>query len=96
MRYSESDYIRGADLQVDDKLLMVPARLLPTPRVRYANNAVEMPDKGAWNLVRKRFLRPGEIESWAVLSFLQTHEASDIDIQNFVSKLTENLHNLGV
>lgn len=91
LRIEGSDYIREANLNIANRLLEVSAHLLPTPRVLY-DGTNELPSKGSWNLLKKRFFEPGEIECWAILMF---QRLSDQQVGRFRSDLELRLNNLG-
>lgn len=68
-------------------LLVVPARQLDAPQVKYSR-PIKLGDKAEWNLQGHTFKRPcksGEIWSWAWVSFSYSHTPSQI-LTNLMNK----------
>ncbi|KAK6339590.1 hypothetical protein TWF718_008986 [Orbilia javanica] len=57
-------------ITVDQNMIIVPARILPTPKLQYLNKAMNVPTgRGQWNLSDVRFYRGAALSRLQVLSF---------------------------
>ncbi|KAJ5391403.1 hypothetical protein N7509_006893 [Penicillium cosmopolitanum] len=60
------NYFRDRQIKFSDEMLVVPARVLDAPVLKYGTRT-EKPQRGAWNLVGKQFSTGVSIETWVVL-----------------------------
>ncbi|TKR77840.1 hypothetical protein L596_018742 [Steinernema carpocapsae] len=69
---SSNVYHQAAGITITEKPLLVRGRILPNPKIIYANNVVVSPDaqKATWRLDRQKphYLIPAKIEKWAMYS----------------------------
>ncbi|RSH92939.1 hypothetical protein EHS25_008385 [Saitozyma podzolica] len=94
--HSNQAKIREWGLQVNTNMVQLQARVLPAPRVLYANNVDARVDKGMWNLRGKQFFRPGRtpLVAWAVISFDRYTDRGTM--QSYVTYLCDTLIAHGV
>nr|XP_018267308.1 uncharacterized protein I303_01293 [Kwoniella dejecticola CBS 10117]OBR89466.1 hypothetical protein I303_01293 [Kwoniella dejecticola CBS 10117] len=67
-------------LQVNKKMIQLQARILPPPRVSYADGTGIVPRDGTWNLRGKRFFKNGKkpLIAWSVVSFEKYTEQDEM------------------
>ncbi|WWC66253.1 uncharacterized protein I206_100154 [Kwoniella pini CBS 10737] len=82
-------------LQVNQRMIQLPARILPAPTVAYGNGGV-VPRDGSWNLRGKRFFRNGKkpLVAWAVVSFDRYTEQDEM--HRYITFMVESLTAHGV
>lgn len=71
-KYNEDKHAREFGISVSNDLVSVEARVLPPPTLKYHDSGVEkscIPRVGAWNMIKKKMVNGGSIQSWACLSF---------------------------
>lgn len=92
--WANSVSLQAAGMSISTAPLEVSARHLSLPNVYYHNDqpASIHGQDGSWNVLGKRFVRPGSIRSWAVIDYAR-HRGT---VENFLRKLQENLTNLGL
>ncbi|CUA70185.1 Protein argonaute-2 [Rhizoctonia solani] len=71
LQYNQSDYLRGAGVQVDRDPVMVQARVLEPPRIEFGDGQTLNVTNGTWNMVRKRMFKPAKLGCWAIALFAQ-------------------------
>ena len=57
----------GFGISIKGQMTMVPARVLPMPRVMYSSKAQEVDARASWNLRSVKFSRGASLDKWAVL-----------------------------
>lgn len=70
--YKEDRYAQEFGITVMDQLTSVEARVLPPPMLKYHDSGREKtcnPRVGAWNMINKKMVNGGRIQSWACVSF---------------------------
>ncbi|KAI0934439.1 hypothetical protein AcV5_006280 [Taiwanofungus camphoratus] len=93
--YHKSDFMQDAGMVVNPQPIQIRGRVLPTPQILYGQGQMNIKQKtGAWNVVGQQLVSPSRIKSWAIVVFDQSTEL--FAIQQFITKLTKNLKNLGV
>jgi eukaryotic translation initiation factor 2C len=67
LAWNQDDHLREFGIQIQPKMLNVPARLLPNPEVRFNGDKINPATSGRWDLRGKKFLEPNvkELSSWA-------------------------------
>jgi eukaryotic translation initiation factor 2C len=74
LAYGQSEYVRQFGMNVNTSgPLRVQARVLKPPTLRYGDKSRQptiVPNNGSWNMVDKKFYRPGHgVERWAMIIF---------------------------
>lgn len=100
-----------AGIAVDIKPLQITARELPPVSVQYGGDVFEVcysamtwlwmliahplqtPKNGGWNVTSKQFINPATVQAWGVVIF--DTRARIEHVQQFISKLFENMNKLG-
>ncbi|KAJ7197205.1 argonaute-like protein [Mycena pura] len=65
--YCTSEYIRDAGMDIETKPLILDAKLLEPPRIRFQDQEV-VPRDGSWNVVNQKFRSAKALRSWAVVN----------------------------
>lgn len=66
--HDQDNSIKPFGLSAETKMLTVPGRVLRTPRITFADRAIDAdPQRASWNLVGRKFARPGTHGNWRVL-----------------------------
>jgi len=66
-RPNASPQMSAFGVSVGNNMAVVPARILPPPRVQYGQGSPIVDEKASWNLKNVKFARGGRLEHWAVL-----------------------------
>ncbi|KAI0692213.1 Piwi-domain-containing protein [Cytidiella melzeri] len=97
--YAASSWMREAGITVNPQALHIDGRQLNPPSIEYASNtqlltslAHKAVSDGKWNVVKKKFLMPREINAMGVIVF--DAQAQEADVVNFVQKLYTNMQAL--
>ena len=75
-------------INVNPKMIVVPGRIVPAPRVTYSENKSEQPRFGAWNMIGKKYSEPGQMPLWTFLRI----GGADIGVNEknaFITALTQ-------
>lgn len=74
--------LKDWNMTLDSQLLQVPARILFSEHLIFANNRIES-WKGDWtkNMQRARLLQPKELRNWVIIG--NQRDVSNIDVSNF-------------
>ncbi|ELU45830.1 CDP-diacylglycerol-glycerol-3-phosphate 3-phosphatidyltransferase [Rhizoctonia solani AG-1 IA] len=67
----QSDYLRGAGVQVDREPVTVQARVLNPPQIEFGDRQTLNVSNGTWNMVRKTMFKPAKVGCWAIALFAQ-------------------------
>lgn len=59
--------MNGFGISVDTQMSVIPARILPPPRLSYLSGGMLNARDGSWNIVNVKFQRPGTLGNWLVL-----------------------------
>lgn len=89
--------LAGFGMSVDDRMAVVPSRVLPAPQVQYRTGRAHV-QHGSWNLVGVTFQDAAHIRKWAVLCLNDRRRGGDpFQVQAyedfvgaFVAKLRQN------
>ena len=57
----------GFGIKIGSQMAVVPARILPLPKVIYSSRAQDVDNRASWNLRNVRFSRGATLDNWAVL-----------------------------
>ncbi|ONK75713.1 uncharacterized protein A4U43_C03F19770 [Asparagus officinalis] len=71
-KYEDDKYAQEFGIKVAKQLTSVEARVLPPPMLKYHDSGKEKtcnPRVGAWNMINKKMVNGGKIDSWACVSF---------------------------
>ncbi|KAG8691771.1 hypothetical protein FRC11_010125 [Ceratobasidium sp. 423] len=71
LQYNQSDYLRGAGVQVDREPITIPARVLNPPQIEFGGGQALDVRFGAWNMVQKKMYKPAWLGCWAIALFAQ-------------------------
>lgn len=76
-------------LGVNPEMVTIPARVLATPAVVYAEGKSAKIEEGAWNTANQKFHRPGTLRSWDVI-ILDNERAGQLGtpLKNLEDRLT--------
>ena len=64
---SNSDTLRRFDIDISDKMAVIPGRILAAPSVMYATRAQEVDHRASWNLRNVKFSVGASLDKWSVL-----------------------------
>lgn len=88
--YSKLPKVKNWGLTVEEKMMVVPARVLPPPKVTYANNVSVNAGGGKWDGRNKKFFKPGKpLTSWAVVSF--DYRMDEPAVKRFIDTLVRSM-----
>ncbi|KAG8065820.1 hypothetical protein GUJ93_ZPchr0004g38528 [Zizania palustris] len=77
--YHEDQFAKEFGIKIDDRLASVEARVLPPPRLKYHDSGREkdvMPRVGQWNMMNKKMVNGGRVNSWACINFARNVQDS--------------------
>ncbi|WWC86242.1 uncharacterized protein L201_001115 [Kwoniella dendrophila CBS 6074] len=96
LAHEKQSKIAAWGLQVNKRMVELQARILPPPRVFYANGVSTKPDDGGWNLRGKKFFRNGKkpLIAWSVISFDRWTEQDEM--HRYITYLCQVLEAHGV
>jgi len=72
LQYGQSEYVRAFGMNVNPTPILVPARVLPAPMLRYGLGSAEAtikPYNGQWNMRDKKLFRPAAIKTWVIVIY---------------------------
>lgn len=52
---------------IGNQMAVVPARILPAPRIQYGHGTPSVDEKASWNLRNVKFTKGSRLENWAVM-----------------------------
>ncbi|KAF3455136.1 hypothetical protein FNV43_RR05584 [Rhamnella rubrinervis] len=70
--YSADEIVKEFGIRVREDLMMVDARVLPCPMLKYHENGKEtkeVPRMGKWNMINKKLINGGKVEFWGCVNF---------------------------
>ncbi|CAE6507468.1 unnamed protein product [Rhizoctonia solani] len=94
LQYNQSDYLRGAGVQVDREPVVVQARVLNPPQIEFGGGQTLGVNNGTWNMVRKKMFKPAKIGCWAIALFAQ-QGGNDLG-RRLASRLTTVMKERGI
>ncbi|CEL59560.1 Protein argonaute-2 (Fragment) OS=Oryctolagus cuniculus GN=EIF2C2 PE=1 SV=2 [Rhizoctonia solani AG-1 IB] len=71
LQYNQSDYLRGAGVQVEQRPVTVDARVLNPPQIEFGDRQTLSVSNGTWNMLRKKMYKPAKVGCWAIALFAQ-------------------------
>ncbi|KAF9523774.1 argonaute-like protein [Crepidotus variabilis] len=74
---NRSPQMAAFGVSVGSEMAVVPARILPPPRIQYGKGTPSVDDKASWNLRDVKFSRGGRLENWAVLVIRDGNDSSE-------------------
>lgn len=95
----ENPDLKAFNMQVDERMLEIPARVLATPVVCYnaaARDSTCQPRDGVWNMIGKKVARGTELRSWGVVSFCGERMCPMGQVQGFVRELAVTCQDTGM
>ncbi|KAK0518600.1 Protein argonaute [Tilletia horrida] len=94
VKYEQDELLNTWGVSIAHEPVHVEGRQLKPPRVVYGGNKQDAPRGGAWNLMGKKFLRPGQpLASWAIVNF--TNKRVE-DVRVFGDALRKAMANVGM
>lgn len=94
---SRNEYMREFGLRLENELAVVPARILPPPRIEYARKSMVDPRDGGWRLDPSKKMYIGQrLESWGILVFEDEMRFSQHLVHSFVRELTSTMSENGM
>ncbi len=66
-RPSASPQLGAFGVSIGNQMAVVPARILPAPRIQYGHGTPSVDEKASWNLRNVKFTRGARLENWAVM-----------------------------
>lgn len=66
-RPNASPQMNAFGISVGNQMAVVPARILPSPRLQYGTGSPSVDERASWNLRDVRFTKGARLENWAVL-----------------------------
>lgn len=86
LAHGQSDYVREFGMAVDPNPMVVKARVIAPPTLRYgqgSKQATISPFNGKWNMTDKKLFRPQVIKNWIIVIYenqarFQTHTPESI------------------
>ncbi|KAJ7590925.1 argonaute-like protein [Mycena floridula] len=99
--YGQSEYVRsfGMSVEVASGPLRIQARVLKPPVLKYGRGSKQLtitPRDGAWNMVDKRFFKPMEVPSWAIVIYEQQRRFPDDAVNNLIRGLVQACNDVGM
>ncbi|KAL0417318.1 UNVERIFIED_CONTAM: protein argonaute 1 [Sesamum latifolium] len=77
--YAEDPYAKEFGIKISEKLAQVEARVLPAPWLKYHDSGREkdcLPQVGQWNMMNKRMVNGGTVNSWICINFARNVQDS--------------------
>ncbi|KAG0016721.1 Eukaryotic translation initiation factor 2C [Podila clonocystis] len=99
LNFDNNEYLKKAGMKVSDEMVVVPARVLPTPTVCYHPSSREssfVPNDGVWNLRGKKVFQGRSLGLWGVLVFGTERNFSKVVLQSFVRELVLTSQDTGM
>lgn len=66
-RPNVSPQLSAFSVSIGNQMAVVPARILPPPRIQYGQGTPSVDEKASWNLRNVKFTKGARLENWAVL-----------------------------
>lgn len=87
INHNRSATLNQFGVSVGNEFASIPARILDTPRLEYAENKTANVSRGAWNAAGS-FLNPASIDNWYILCL--DRRTQDRNLQDFARKVSTN------
>ncbi|TBU32359.1 Piwi-domain-containing protein [Dichomitus squalens] len=91
--YADSDYMREAGMAVSDEPMELSGEVITPPPLMYGGSQQLQPTGGSWNMVGRRFYKPGVMRSWMVVNYSSAQEQV---VRQFIDKIEMSLQRLGL
>ncbi|PPQ95875.1 hypothetical protein CVT26_015567 [Gymnopilus dilepis] len=72
LQYGQSEYIRQFGMNISETPMVVRARVLPPPVLKYGDGSAQKtikPSNGSWNMIDKKFFKPMTIQQWIIVIY---------------------------
>ncbi|KAG9122255.1 hypothetical protein FRC07_001456 [Ceratobasidium sp. 392] len=69
LQYTQSDYLRGANVDVNNQPVEIAARVLAPPEIGFGDKQVTRVQNGTWNMLRRKMYAPRKLPCWGVVVF---------------------------
>lgn len=66
-RPNMSPQLGAFGVTIGNHMAVVPARILPAPRIQYGHGTPSVDEKASWNLRNVKFTKGARLENWAVM-----------------------------
>jgi len=94
VKHNEDPTCKAFGITIDQQLMKINARILPTPTMTYNNGKREAPRYGAWNNQhRQQLMSPSHAFTWCVLNLTRKSEG---EIRGFVGNLVKAAQGNGI
>ncbi|RKO87186.1 Piwi domain-containing protein [Blyttiomyces helicus] len=90
--YEDNPYMHFFGIKVEKDLALVPARVMPIPKLMFGGSS-EIPRDGVWALKEKKLYEGAGLKSWGVIAFFHEREGAP---GNFISELVRTLKAAGL
>jgi hypothetical protein len=98
---SSAETLKRFDIEISDKMAVVPGRILAAPGVMYSTRAQEVDQRASWNLRGVKFSVGASLEKWSVLVIRDGNRndfqgVNDPDMQSVVKGFTDMCNKSGM
>ncbi|KAK6507266.1 hypothetical protein TWF481_005714 [Arthrobotrys musiformis] len=86
-------------VKIDQNMVVIPARVLPTPTIQYSKKTMEVEKgKGQWNLRAQKFYKGCELKRLLVLSFTRGRDRTytSENVARLISQFRETCEDAGI
>lgn len=94
--FSRDPTLKAFGLDVEPRMVETTGRQLPPPTIEYSGGARENPRDGAWNMRGKKFNKPAQLTSWAVISMADARYCNQASIEQFFKAVMAQMGQLGM
>ncbi|THV07876.1 Piwi-domain-containing protein [Dendrothele bispora CBS 962.96] len=93
--HDRSEFLSGANIAVSPEALTVSGRVLPTPNIKYGNQAVSgLQRPGVWDIMRKTLQKPVQVN--CILTFNLVGERTTDTMKRFINDLKNVMQERGI
>ncbi|KAF9036856.1 Piwi domain-containing protein [Panaeolus papilionaceus] len=93
--YTTSEFVDENDIKIEGRPVTVVAKQLQTPAIVYGGMNRVRAEKGAWNVLHKKFQTPATMEHWGVINFQADRMRQDA-LRQRIRELLSCCKNLGM
>ncbi|KAF0528624.1 Piwi-domain-containing protein [Gigaspora margarita] len=97
--YRRNEYLQQFGMQISREMAVIPARILPTPKIEYHQSSREpifQPKDGVWNLRDKKVATGATLGSWSVVVFGHESQYPPQAVQAFIRELVVTCQDTGM
>uniref|UniRef100_A0A8R7VCA0 PAZ domain-containing protein n=1 Tax=Triticum urartu TaxID=4572 RepID=A0A8R7VCA0_TRIUA len=89
--YDSDPMLKACGITIARNLTQIEGRILQAPKLKAGNDEEFVPQKGRWNLARKKLIQTCSVTRWAVVNF-----SARCDARGLVRDLTRNAIAMGI